>query len=75
MIAVCTRHEVQGCELGDDEEWRKLQVEIMMRHLKESRPNDEALLEGQVIMLQWDRTWRMNKYYITRYIVAVDSTD
>ena len=43
---MCTRHELQGSKSYDDEEWRKLRVAMMMRHSKESRPDDKALLEG-----------------------------
>ena len=53
MIYVCTCHELQGSESSDDEEWRKLQVALIMGHSKKSCPDDEALLEGSVTVLQW----------------------
>ena len=46
MIVVYICHELQGSELGNDEECKKLQLAMMARHSKRSRPGDEALFVG-----------------------------
>ena len=52
MTVVCTRHEVQGSKSYDDVEWRKLRVAMTTTHSKRSRPDDEALFESELPVLQ-----------------------
>ena len=62
MTVLCTPDELQGSESSHDEELRKLRIAMMTRHSKESRPNDEVLLEGYVTVLQGSHAWKMDKY-------------